>query len=334
MIRLGLLLCILHAFISNAHDLMQLQDVKTLHDPRIGDARLQQIQLPKEKLVVDGQEEAKLPYVGSVDPQHVRKRFAKLLDMMDIDKNGEITKEELTHWTYALLKKWDHDFSDHEFETGDKNHDNKMSFEELIKQKLSKTPEEMKKMVDAEDYEALNQYEQYLDMEHGFTKYDMDKDGFLDPEEYHLLVHPWEFDFSKDVFIKQKLISYDFNNDGKITAEEYVEDGLGIIKGRRDHDTVMAVFETWDKNGDGFVEGEEIIWGWSYPDRLEDAKSAVEEVWDKSDDNKDGVLTKKEVMKYYKMWSSTRITNMGTLLRVTRHKQHNKQVQQPPKDEF
>lgn len=72
-------------------------------------------------------------------------------------------------------------------------------------------------------------FKTYLKHLEDFAYYDLNKDKKLDEREYHLLDHPWEFDYSAEKLVKDKLETYDFDNDGFITLHEFAVEANGKL---------------------------------------------------------------------------------------------------------
>lgn len=93
---------------------------------------------------------------------------------------------------------------------------------------------------------------------------DINKDGFLEGDEWITFSHPEEHPAMLPIILQQTLREKDLNNDGQIDFQEYVGDRA------REHDKEWLQVEKQkfdedlDKNKDGVLKGNEIL-SWVVP---------------------------------------------------------------------
>lgn len=114
------------------------------------------------------------------------------------------------------------------------------------------------------NYEDLVQDELAEDDKEMFEAADMNKDGYLDTEEFKAYTHPEETPRMFPLLLKQALEDKDVNKDGYISFQEYVGDRAKL----KDKEWLLAEKDKFDyehdKNGDGRLDSDEIL-SWLVP---------------------------------------------------------------------
>lgn len=250
----------------------------------------------------------------NLTPEQSKERLAKLLPVLDKDIDGFITEEELKEHIKFMQKRYI--LKDVE-RTWSNFGDNKTASGKLSWADYRQTlygPE------DSTD-EMAPEYAQMLTRDERRWKLaDKNKDNTLDKEEYSCFTHPEDCDHMKDVIVTETVEDIDKNKDGAVDIEEYI----GDMYRPSDHpdqkgepDWVAAerdMFKTYrDKNGDGKLDNEELK-EWIMPTGFDHAEAEAKHLLQLSDDNKDGKLSKDEVLSHYDAFVGSQVTDYGEQL--------------------
>lgn len=102
----------------------------------------------------------------------------------------------------------------------------------------------------------------------------------------------------------------DDNNDGKIDIKEFLGDVFEHPTSEYYATERDRFNNDYDKNQDGYLEGDELK-DWLVPDIRIDAAREAEHLIDGSDSNKDGKLSIDEVVEAYNLFVGSEATNYG-----------------------
>lgn len=133
-------------------------------------------------------------------------------------------------------------------EDADTDENGKVSWSEILQDTYGTDPEDL-----AIDDKLIT------DDKETFEAADIDKDGYLNAEEFKAYTHPEETPRMFPLLIKQALDEKDNDKDGSISFQEFIgnrakkedKEWLLIEKGKFDHEH--------DKNGDGRLDSEEML---------------------------------------------------------------------------
>lgn len=181
--------------------------------------------------------------------------------------------------------------------------------------------------MDAADLEAENDSRSYKSMltrdRRRWSVADRDGDDLLTKAEFTEFLHPEEYPRMRDIVVAETLEDIDKNNDGKLSAEEYIGD---MYRGGSDEsDTeepqwVRNERETFkqfrDKDGDGYMNYEEVK-NWVIPPDFDHAEAEARHLINEADVDSDERLTKDEVLAKYDLFVGSQVTDFGEAL--TRH---------------
>lgn len=254
-----------------------------------------------------GEKEAK--DFEELSPEESKERLGMLVDKIDRDHDGLVSEDELQHWIQYVQKKYviedtDRMWKDHELDDG------KLSWDSYRKRTYGYEydPEE------EEDYAEMVKRD-----ERKFHQADEDHDGKLSKEEFAAFLHPEEHEHMKDIVVLETMEDIDKNKDGKISLEEYIGD-MWPNKEEAEPEWVKnerQQFSSYrDTNGDGFMDKDEVK-NWIIPPNYDHSEAEAKHLIYETDENKDGVLTKQEILDKYDIFVGSQATDFGDAL--TRH---------------
>jgi Ca2+-binding EF-hand superfamily protein len=178
---------------------------------------------------------------------------------------------------------------------------------------------------DAPDSEGHYNYRVMLKRDkRRWSRADLDGDEELTKEEFSHFLHPEEVDHMKDLIVDETLEDIDKDKDGLISLEEYIGDlwpesakedlePIGApewVQTEREH---FSKFRDIDK--DGFMNHLEVK-NWIAPPDYDHTSAEAKHLIYESDVDKDGVLTKEEVLDKYEVFVGSQATDFGEALRM------------------
>ncbi|XP_045176474.2 calumenin-B-like isoform X4 [Mercenaria mercenaria] len=254
-----------------------------------------------------GQKEAR--DFDQLTPEESKEKLGFIVDKIDRNHDAFITEDELQHWIQYVQKKYiieDTERMWKEHEVGD----GKLTWESYRQRTYGYEHEQGD---DSEDFNEM------LRDERKFGVADIDGDGKLNFEEFAAFEHPEDYKHMADVVILETMEDIDKDKDGKISLDEYIgdmwpnkdEDEPEWVKGEREQ------FSSYrDTNGDGFMDKDEVK-NWIIPPNYDHSEAEAKHLIYETDENKDGVLTKQEILDKYDIFVGSQATDFGDAL--TRH---------------
>lgn len=182
-----------------------------------------------------------------------KRRLAILLTKMDLNNDKFIERNELKAWILRSFSMLSAEESQDRLEDADTDEDGKVSWNEILQDTYGTDPEDL-----AVDDKLIS------DDKQTFQAADINKDGYLDTEEFKAYTHPEETPRMFPLLLKQALDDKDTNKDGSISFQEFIgnrakaedKEWLLIEKDKFDYEH--------DKNGDGRLDSDEIL-SWLVP---------------------------------------------------------------------
>lgn len=254
-----------------------------------------------------GQKEAR--DFDQLTPEESKEKLGIIVDKIDRNHDGVVTEDELQHWIQYVQKKYviedtDRMWKEHKLD------DAGLSWESYRKNTYGYEydPEE------AEDFSEMVNRDTRK-----FKQADENGDGYLSKEEFASFLHPEEHEHMKDIVVLETMEDIDKDKDGKISLDEYIgdmwpnkdEEEPEWVKGEREQ------FSSYrDTNGDGFMDKDEVK-NWIIPPNYDHSEAEAKHLIYETDENKDGVLTKQEILDKYDIFVGSQATDFGDAL--TRH---------------
>lgn len=192
-----------------------------------------------------------------LSPDEYKRLMHHLMDLMDLDSDGFINRHELKTWLVRSHKSMNkYEVSDR-FDEVDVDGDEMVTWEELYADLYGSESEEQMELEPAKTKNgAVVAEDKEL-----FDAADGDKDGSLNLSEFTRFETPEEFPYMVAIGLKQLIPRIDTNNDGRIDFKEFT---VMQVKMKEFHNARDQFDLDFDKNGDGYLTGTEIV-AWLFP---------------------------------------------------------------------
>ncbi|KAK7101034.1 reticulocalbin-2-like [Littorina saxatilis] len=294
-----------------------LSDEHTKHGPRVphqSDDGEHNAAFDHEAVL--GSEDLEEEFAG-LPPEEAKERLQTLAEEHDIDKDGQISKDEMYKWITSSFLNLDQQESNEKFEEEDEDRDGKVSWEEYLKKVYGYNPqdvEELRKTASEDKNEEARETESTLKMvddDHRmFKAADEDKDGSLNPDEYMAFFYPHNYDHMHQFEIDRYLEQNDGDGDRKITLAEFTPEGAS----QESKITSKENFADLDKDKDGILKEEELK-EWVAPATDELAEDEANHLIEMADTNGDGLLSMEEIVQKTDQFVGSSATDYGNFLR-------------------
>uniref|UniRef100_A0A646QGB2 Reticulocalbin-3 n=1 Tax=Hemiscolopendra marginata TaxID=943146 RepID=A0A646QGB2_9MYRI len=260
-----------------------------------------------------GEEEAKT--FDQLSPEESKHRLGLIVDKIDKDKDNQVTLEELKEWIQYTQKRYIMENVDRQWSSHTSDKDGKISWDDY-----KKTTYGFMDDADEKDDTGDEGYS-YKDMlrrdQRRWGLADVDKDGFLNKEEFTNFLHPEEASHMQDIVIIETMEDIDKDNDGRISLEEYIGDMYRGEAGEDEPEWVKNERQQFgqfrDKDGDGYMNKEEVR-AWILPPDYDHAEAEAKHLIFESDADQDQKLTKDEILNKYDLFVGSQATDFGEAL--------------------
>ncbi|XP_063109169.1 reticulocalbin-3 isoform X2 [Cavia porcellus] len=258
-----------------------------------------------------GQEVAK--EFDQLTPEESQARLGRIVDRMDRagDGDGWVSLTELRSWIAHTQQRHIQDSVSSAWDTYDTDRDGRVGWEELRNATYGHyaAGEEFHDVEDAETYKKMLARD-----ERRFRVADQDGDSMATREELTAFLHPEEFPHMRDIVIAETLEDLDKDKDGYVQVEEYIEPGEEEPAWVQTERQQFRDFR--DLNKDGRLDGSEVGY-WVLPPSQDQPLVEANHLLQESDKDKDGRLSKAEILGNWNMFVGSQATNYGEDL--TRH---------------
>merc|ERR1712131_527044 len=239
-----------------------------------------------------GQEEAKT--FDDLAPEESLRRLGIIVDKIDGDQDGFVTEAELEAWIKKSQKRYIYDSVDRQWKDFDTNNDGLITWEEYRNVTYGTYLEDPSPSDDGYDYQKM--------MARDERRFKMaDRNG----------------DHMKDIVVLETMEDIDKNGDGFIDLEEYIGDMYNQEGDPSEPEWVKTEREQFtefrDKNKDGRMDKEETR-DWILPSDYDHAEAEAKHLVYESDSDKDGQLTKAEIVEKYDLFVGSQATDFGEAL--------------------
>uniref|UniRef100_A0A8D8Y725 Reticulocalbin-3 n=1 Tax=Cacopsylla melanoneura TaxID=428564 RepID=A0A8D8Y725_9HEMI len=251
-----------------------------------------------------------------------KKRLEIIVDKIDKDKDGFVAKEELKDWIQYTQKRYIHNDVENQWRTHNPENKDKISWDEYKKMVYGfmdeVNPDEL-----AKDEDQGYSYQVMLNRDkRRWNVADVNGDKALTREEFASFLHPEETAHMRDLVVIETMEDIDKDKDGKVSLREYIGDmyrgsDLGEDGEEELPDWVKNEKEQFamyrDKNGDGYMDGEEVK-NWILPPDFDHSEAEARHLIYESDADADQKLTKEEILAKYDLFVGSQATDFGEAL--------------------
>ncbi|XP_028929106.1 reticulocalbin-3 [Ornithorhynchus anatinus] len=259
-----------------------------------------------------GAEEART--FDQLSPEESRARLGRIVDRIDAagDGDGVVSSAELQAWIRHTQQRHVRESVDRAWGDYDTDGDGRVAWGEFRNATYGYYPgEEFGDVADAASYRKLLARD-----ERRFRVADEDGDMVATREEFTAFLHPEDFPRMRDIIIAETLEDLDKNGDGFVQVDEYIADMYSPEPGAQEPEpewvrTERTQFRDFrDLDGDGHLNAQE-VGHWVLPPDYDQPYVEANHLLHESDSNKDGQLSKQEVLDNWSMFVGSQATNYG-----------------------
>lgn len=254
-----------------------------------------------------------------LSPEESRKRLGDIVDKINTNKDDFISFEELRLWIHQQQRSYIQEDVDRQWKSHNPDNKTLLRWEDYRKMTYGfmddlDTPANKLPDDDTKTYKDMMRRDKRR-----WQRADQNHDGSLSKEEFTDFLHPEETAHMQTVVVEETLEDIDKDGDGKISLNEYINDMYS------DHGKDSSQVPDWvlrekeqfkeyrDKNGDGFLDKEEIRF-WILPPDYDHSEAEARHLMSESDTDKDGYLTKVEILDNYDLFVGSQATDFGEAL--------------------
>lgn len=259
-------------------------------------------------------EEAKT--FDQLSPEESTRRLGLIFDKIDKDKDGFVSQEELKDWIKYTQQRYIRDDIERQWKSHNPEEKEKLPWKEY-RSLVYGFMDENDKEADKSDDGSFSYAVMLKRDRRRWSVADQDGDDSLTKEEFASFLHPEENEHMRDVVVLETMEDIDKDGDQKISLIEYIGD---MYKGAEEEEEPEWVknekeqFSTYrDKNGDGFLDNEEVK-NWIIPADFDHAEAEARHLIYEADSDADHVLTKDEVLEKYDIFVGSQATDFGEAL--------------------
>ncbi|KDR16997.1 calumenin [Zootermopsis nevadensis] len=259
-------------------------------------------------------EEAKT--FDQLTPEESRRRLGLIVDKIDKDADGFVTREELKDWIQYTQKRYITDDVERQWKTHNPENKGNLSWEEYKKMVYGfmddMDPSEFEKEEEGFSYQNMLRRDRRR-----WSVADQDGDDALTKEEFSGFLHPEETGHMRDIVVLETMEDIDKDKDGRISLNEYIADMYRGTEGEPEPDWVKNEREQFsqyrDKDGDGFMDKEEVK-NWIIPPDFDHSEAEALHLIYESDVDADHKLSKEEILAKYDLFVGSQATDFGEAL--------------------
>ena len=246
---------------------------------------------------------------NELSPDESKRRLGVIVGKIDNDNDGQVTEEELKKWISFTQSRYIQEDTNKQFAHHDTDGNGVITWDEYKNSAYG--------MDFGENEENKDEYEKMISRDKKrFDTADADGNSECTLDEFRAFLHPEEFDHMKGVVTQETMDEIDKNKDGFVDIDEYVGDM--VHEDGEEPDWVSSEREQFheyrDTNKDGKLDLEEVR-SWIMPDDYNHAEAEAKHLIYEADDNKDGMLSKDEILGHHDTFVGSQATDWGEALK-------------------
>jgi len=272
-----------------------------------------------KNIMLDATDDEWDPY--DLDDDEIKNRLMKVLHKIDIDNDGQLSKNELVKHIHKALYAMDEEEAEDEFIDADIDGDDRVLWNEFVSEFYGLEPEDQNNIL-AMDTDTGTEFNKMYSRDRArFHAADKDGDGGLTLIEYVNFKNPLKSEDLRENVIAWALQDVDSDGDGRVSLVEFMADYMtkptdGLEYYGDDHveQEKNKFKEDFDINGDGYLKGDELSL-WLGPDNTEIAIEEADHLIEMCDENNDNFLSYDEVLENNDVWLDSDATEYGQQLK-------------------
>jgi len=250
----------------------------------------------------------------NLSPEESQRRLALIVDKIDANTDGKVSVEELQQWIKFSQQRYVGEDVERQWGQHAKEEEDVVVWEEYRQTIYG--------FIQDDEEEREPSGFSYAQMEardeRRWRLADGDHDGKLTKAEFQDFLHPEDADHMRDIVVTETIEDIDKDGDGMISMNEYIGDMYHADSDDDlEPDWVTSEKEQFkeyrDKNGDGFMDAEEVK-AWIVPQDFDHSEAEAKHLVYESDVDGDGELTKEEVLEKYDLFVGSQATDFGEAL--------------------
>lgn len=244
---------------------------------------------------------------SELDQEEAKEKLGEYITKIDENHDGQVSSEELIKWIMTSYKHVDRAATDKTFDEHDTDHDDKLTWNEVHHYAVGHTPEELEKLVLTKDEDAVSINKQVVPFERAkFELADANKDKALNKDEFFPFVHPQNIKEMSDIETNKTFADMDKNKNGKIEFDEYLL-SYNYDEPEKHRETELANFKEHDSNKNDLLDFDEVR-KWMVPDYDVVSSLEVKHIFEETDKDKDGTLSREEILNEVDLFTGQHIT--------------------------
>jgi len=260
----------------------------------------------------DHESHQKLFTGGEVDGSEAeqQEKLRNIADKIDTDHDGQISRDEMRTYVEQRIKDQHTREADEFIGTLDPKGTNTINFDAYIKDNYGDDVKQLEQ-IDRSDLRSRETRRTFLTDKQKWTHLDKDGDQLLSYEEFRNFLRPEDDEDLRRVEINSIIKEYDDNNDGKISADEYLK--------MTEAETGQAdpLGSEVDTNNDGYGDFDEFA-RYYLPTSITATNEETDHLLKECDTDKDGFCSPNEIVNAYSSFAGSQITDFGADLETTR----------------